>query len=88
VCAAPRQTEGGIQLAAIDVDKRDDAAIRVRAGHDGEDGEQQHMRQFVDLPLRPAWIRKVRQQAQQRHEFGHGNLQHGCHPRNRTSADA
>jgi hypothetical protein len=84
--ATPRQTKGGVQLAAIDVDKRDDAAIRVRAGHDGEDGEQQHMRQFVDLPLRPAWIRNVRQQAQQRREFGHGNLRYDCHPRNQTSA--
>ena len=86
--AAPLQTKGGVQLAAIDVDKRDDASIRVPAGHNGEDGEQQHVRQFVDLPLRPAWIRNFRQQAQQRREFGHGNLRHGCHPRNQRSADS
>src|ERR1700744_2146196 len=30
---APLQTKGGVQLAAIDLDKRHDAAIRVRAGH-------------------------------------------------------
>jgi hypothetical protein len=39
----PCQGEGGVQPAAMDVDEGDDAAIRVAAGHDGEDGEQQHV---------------------------------------------
>jgi hypothetical protein len=30
-CAAPVQTEGGVQLAAIDVDERHDASIRIAA---------------------------------------------------------
>jgi len=38
-----------------------DAAIRVAAGHDGKDGEQQHVGQLVELALRPARIKDVRQ---------------------------
>jgi hypothetical protein len=38
-CAAPVQTEGGVQLAAMGIDERDDASIRIAAGHDGKDGE-------------------------------------------------
>ena len=45
----------------------------MAAGHDGKDGEQQHV-QSVDLPLRPAWVWNFRQQAQQRRECSHG----GC----------
>ena len=52
--AAPVQAEGRVQPAAMDVDEGDDAAIRVAAGYDGKDGEQQHMEQLVELPLRPA----------------------------------
>ena len=38
--AAPLQTEGGVQPAAVDIDEGDDAAIRVATGDDGENGEQ------------------------------------------------
>ncbi len=65
-CSTPLQAEDGIQPAAMDGDEGDDAAIRVAAGHDGKDGEQQHVGQLVELPLSPAWIRHVRQQVQQR----------------------
>jgi len=37
----------------MDGDEGDNAAIRVAAGHDGEDGEQQHVGQLVESPLRP-----------------------------------
>jgi len=50
----------------MDSDERDDAAIRVAAGDNGKDGEQQHMGQLVELPLRPARIRDVHQHIQQR----------------------
>jgi len=41
--AAPLQTEGRVQLAAMNIDEGDDASIRVAACHDGEDGEQQYV---------------------------------------------
>ncbi len=50
----------------MDGDERDDAAIRVAAGYDGKNGKQQHVGQLVELPLRPARIRDVRQHVQQR----------------------
>ena len=62
----PFQREGRVQPAAVDGDEGDDATIRVAAGHDGEDGEQQHIGQLVELSLRPARIRNVRQHVQQR----------------------
>ena len=64
--ASPVQATGRVQPAAVDVDEGDDAAIRVAAAHDGEDGEQQHIRQPIELALRPARVRHVRQQVQQR----------------------
>ncbi len=62
----PVQTEDRVQPAAMDGDEGDNAAIRVAAGHDGKDGEQQHVGQRVKLALRPARIRNVRQHVQQR----------------------
>lgn len=82
--AAPVQSEDRVQAAAVDVDESDDAPIRVAAGHDSEDGKQQHIGQLVELPLRPARIGHWFQQAQQRRECSHGNLQFGCRPRNQT----
>jgi len=92
--AAPFQAEGRVQLAAVDVDEGDDvrrtspfdAAIRVAAGHDGQDGEQQHMRQLVELPLRPARIRDVRQHVQQRRKRSHGTLRPSCRRKGQTLA--
>jgi len=49
--AAPLQTEGRVQPVAMDIDEGDDASIRIGAGHNGEDREQQHVRQLVELPL-------------------------------------
>jgi hypothetical protein len=83
--AAPAQSEERVQAAAMDVDEGDDATIRVAAGHDGEDGKQQHVGQLVQLALRPARIRNFLQQAQQRRECSHGNLRFGCRPRSQTS---
>jgi len=74
----PCQTKRRVQLAPVDVDEGDTAAIRVAAGHDGEDGEQQHVGQLVELPLRPARIRDVRQHIQQRRKHSHGNLHPSC----------
>ena len=45
-CAAPVQTESGVQLAAVHVDECDDASIRVATGHDSKDGKQQHVWQL------------------------------------------
>ena len=83
---APVQTESRVQLAAVDVDEGDDAAIRVAAGHDGQDGEQQHVGQLVELSLRPAHIRDVRQHIQQRRKRSHGNLRPSCCRKSQTSA--
>jgi len=63
--ATPFQREGGVQPVAMDVDKGDDAAIGVAAADDGEDGEQQHVWQLVELSLRPPRIRNIRQYVQQ-----------------------
>jgi len=41
------QSERSVQPAAMNVDEGDNAAIRVAAGHDGEDGKQQHMGQLI-----------------------------------------
>jgi len=92
--AAPFQAEGRVQLAAVDVDEGDDvrrtspfdAAIRVAAGHDGQDGKQQHMRQLVELSLCPARIRNVRQHIQQRRKRSHSNLRPSCRRRGQTLA--
>jgi hypothetical protein len=85
-CAAPVQTEGGIEPAAMDVDEGDDAPIRVATGHDGKDGEQQQVGQLVELSLRPTWIGNVCEQAQQRRKCSHGNLRLGCCPRSQRSS--
>src|SRR3954453_6779616 len=69
------------------LDEGGDAAIRVAAADDGQGGEQQDMRQLVDLTLRPAVIRHLLQQAQQRRERGHGNLHLGCRPMSQRFAD-
>jgi len=85
-CSAPVQTGHRVQPATMDADEGDDAAIRVAARHDGEDGEQQHVGQRVEPALRPARIRNLRQHVQQRRKRGHGNLQPGCRPRSQTFA--
>jgi len=85
-CPLPCQREGRVQPAAMHGDEGDDvrrtspfdAATRVAAGHDGEDGEPQHVGQLVGLSLRPARIRHVRQHIQQRREHNHGNLRPSC----------
>jgi len=61
---APPQPERGIEPVAMDVDEGDDATIRVAAAHDGQDGEQEHIRQRIELPLRSARIGDVCQQVQ------------------------
>ena len=73
--ASPFQAECRIQSAPMHVDEGDDAAIRVAARHDGQDGEQQHMRQLVELAFRPTRVGYLGQQIQQRRERSHGNLQ-------------
>jgi len=80
----PCQTKRCVQLAPVDVDEGDNAAIRVTAGHDGQDGEQRHIGQLVELPLRPARIRDVRQHIQQRRKHSHGNLHPSCRRRSQT----
>jgi hypothetical protein len=87
-CAAPFQAEHGVQPVAMHVDEGDDAAIRVAAGHDGQDGKQQHMGKLVDLPLSTTRVRDFGQQAQQRRKCNHGNLRRGCRPRSQTFADS
>jgi hypothetical protein len=77
----PFQCEGAIQAAPMNLEEGDNAAIRVAAGDDGEDGERQHVRQLVELALRLMRIADISQPLQQRQKGGHGNLQHGCHPR-------
>ncbi len=86
--AAPFQAEHGVQPVAMQVDEGDDAAIRVAAGHDGEDGKQQHVGKLVDLPLPTTRIGDFGEQAQQRRECSHGNLRLGCHPRSQTFSDS
>ena len=70
----------------MDVDEGDDAAIRVAAGHDGKDGEQQDVGQLIELALPTPGIGDVRQQTQQRRKCSHGNLRLGCRPRSQTSS--
>jgi len=84
--AAPAQSERPIEAATVDVDEGDDATVRVSAGHDGEDGKQQHIWQLVALALRPARIRNFLQQAQRRRERSHGNPRFGCRPRSQRFA--
>ena len=86
-CAAPFQTERGVQPVAMDADEGDDAPIRVAAGHDGDDGVQQHVGQPVALTLPTTAIGNFGEQAQQRRDCSHGNLRPGCRPRSQTSAD-
>jgi len=64
--STPLQAEGRVQLAAVDGDESDDATIRVAAGYDRKNGEQQQVGQLVELSLRPARIMDVRQHVQQR----------------------
>lgn len=71
---SPFQAEDGVEPGALLIDEGGDAAIRVGAGHDCENGEQQDMRQLAQLALRSAWIGNVCQQLQQRQKRDHGNL--------------
>jgi hypothetical protein len=87
-CPAPRQAECRVQPAAMHIDESNDASIRVAAGHDGENGEQQDVGKLVFLPLPAARIGNFRQQVQERCECGHGNLRLGCRPRSQRSADS
>ena len=64
--AAPFQAKGGVELGTMNVDEGNDAAVRIAAGHDGEDGEEQHIRQLIKLSLRSARIRNLCQQFQPR----------------------
>ncbi len=75
--SAPLEAEDRVQPLAVHVDEGDDAAIRVAAADDGQDGEQQHVGQFVHLALRAARIGNLLQDVQQRRERGHGNLRSG-----------
>src|ERR1700722_3724664 len=45
----------------------------MAAGHDGKNRKQQHMRQAVELTLRPTRIGNFSQQVQQRSKHSHGN---------------
>jgi hypothetical protein len=85
-CTPPGQAEDPVQAAAVRVDEGGDAAIRVAAADDRQDGEQQHMRQSVELALRAALVGHFLQQAKQRRKRGHGNLHLGCRPRSQTSS--
>jgi hypothetical protein len=87
-CTAPLQPEGRVQLTAMDIDEGDDAPIRVAAGYDGEDGEQQYVGKLVFLTLSTTRVGNFRQQVQERRECGHGNLRLGCRPRSQTSIDS
>jgi len=83
-CAEPIEVESAVQLFAVDIYEGDDATVRIGAADNGEDGEQQHMLQLVELALCPARIGNVCQQVQQRRECGHGNLQIGCRSMSQT----
>src|SRR5665213_565542 len=72
--ALPAQTKGGVQSAAVYRDERFDRAIRIAAGHHGEDREQQNVRQLIELSFGPAWVRDLAQQADQLVERSQGNL--------------
>ena len=61
---APLQAECRVQPAAMDIDEGDDPSIRVAAGHDGENGEQQDVGKLVFLPLSAARIGNSSQQVQ------------------------
>ncbi len=68
--ASPVQPERPVQPAAVRADEGGDAAIRVAAADDGQDGEQQHLRQSVELALRTASVGHLLQQAQKRCKRG------------------
>ena len=85
-CSAPVQAERRVQPVTVNGNEDDNTAIRVAAGHDGQDGEQQHVGQLVELPLRPARIRNVRQHVQQRRKRSHGNPHPNCRSRSQTLA--
>lgn len=64
--ASPCQPEGLVQLGAMDVDEGDDATVGVRAGNDGENGEQQDVGKFVEFAFGAPGIGNISQQLQQR----------------------
>lgn len=84
--APPCQPEGLVQFGAVDVDKGDNATVRVGAANDGENGEQQDVGQLVEFALGAPGIGNVGQQVQQRRERDHGNLRLGCFARSQTLA--
>ena len=86
-CPPPLQAERRIQSAPMHVDEGHNAPIRVAACHHGEDGEQQHMGQLVELAFRATRVGNLRQNFQQRREPSHGNLRLGCRSKSQSPAD-
>ena len=52
----PAQTEGGVQPAAMHLDKGLNRTEGIATGDHGEDGEQQNIGQLVYLAFSPAWV--------------------------------
>jgi hypothetical protein len=75
--ASPRQAEDIAQPGKMDVDEGVDGPVRVRPGDDRHDGEQQDVREAIQLALSPPRILDLGQQREKRRERRlrlHGNL--------------
>ena len=70
----PAQTEGGVQPAAMHLDKGLDRAEGIATGDHGEDGEQQYVGQLVYLAFGSTWVRDLAEYREERIERLHGNL--------------
>jgi hypothetical protein len=61
----PAYLESLVQLSPMDLDEGADAAIRVGAAHDRQNGKQQDVRQLIEFAFGAPWIgdcREVRQE--------------------------
>lgn len=72
--APPRQPERLAQAGEMDVDERVDGPVRVRPGHDRQDGEQHDVRQAIQLAFRSPRVLDLGQQREKRRQRLHGNL--------------
>ena len=55
-CATPFQTEKLPQTREMDIDEAVDAPVRVCPGHHRQNGEQNHMRQAIQLAFGPTRV--------------------------------
>src|SRR5664280_2250112 len=70
----PSDFEGFVQLPPMHHDESADAAIRIRAAYNRENGKQQDVRQLIKFAFSATWVRDCREERKKTFERLQGNL--------------